>query len=82
MGRGTFYKWLHLTLVIVWAVMFPIAELTSLKQSLPFVVGISLYANFATEFGAYQASRAEVRVDEAKIEADHADIDADAVDVG
>lgn len=82
MGRGKFYKWLHFGLLILWAVMFPVAELTGLKQSLPFVVGISLYANWATEFGAYQASRAELRVDQAKVEADHADIAADAVEVG
>jgi hypothetical protein len=57
------YKTFHLTMILVWTVMFPVTLLTGLKNSLPFVAFISLYANWATEFGAWQATRAEVKVD-------------------
>lgn len=66
---GRFYRRLHLVMIGVWTVMVPVALLTSLKTSLPFVVFISLYANWSTEVAAWQASRAEARVDEAQTSA-------------
>jgi uncharacterized membrane protein len=73
---ATAYKHWHLVMIIVWTIMFPVALLTGLKDSLPFIVGISLYANWATEVGAWQASRAEVRVDEIDVNADTANVTA------
>lgn len=43
---ATAYKHWHFIMIVVWTIMFPVALLTGLKTSLPFIVGISLYANW------------------------------------
>lgn len=48
----------HLTLTAIWAVMM-IPTLIWWRDSVLFVSAVSLYANAATHFGAYQAARAE-----------------------
>jgi len=53
----------HGVLTLAWAVMMPIALLSGLKNSLPFIVLISLWANFASHWAAWQASRVEVKQD-------------------
>lgn len=45
-----------------WAALIPISLLTSLKTSLLWIVLISCYANFASHFSAWQASRVEVQM--------------------
>lgn len=59
-------KWLrrfHLTMMIVWAALaFP--GLIWWKESIVFVIVLSLYANFAGEFAAYQGARAEEKQDD------------------
>jgi hypothetical protein len=51
----TFHKWA----TIAWAAFLPVALLTPLKESLPLIVGISIYANIVGHWSSYQASRAE-----------------------
>lgn len=43
-----------------WTIMLPVALWTGLKNSLPFIVGVSIYANIVSHYGAYVAARAEV----------------------
>jgi hypothetical protein len=43
-----------------WLIMLPIALATGLKNSLPFIVGVSIYANVVGHGSAWVAGRAEV----------------------
>jgi hypothetical protein len=57
--RANLLRYYHASAVVVWAVMLPISLMTGLKTSLPFIVGISVWALVCSEFGAWQGSRAE-----------------------
>lgn len=62
---STVAKWLkrfHLMMVIVW-VALSVPGILFWKDSILFVIILSLYANIAGEFGAYQAARTEVKQD-------------------
>lgn len=50
---------LHAILTCVWVAFAPVAMFTSLRSSIQLLVGISIYANIAGHWAAYQASRAE-----------------------
>ena len=51
---------LHLGLTLLWVVlMFP--ALVWWKQSVPFLVFVSVYANIAGHYAAYEAARGERR---------------------
>lgn len=51
---------LHFWLTILWfAVAFPIMLIRPLRESIPLLVFISVYANVAGHYSAYQAARAE-----------------------
>ncbi len=59
-------KWLrrfHLTMMFVWLAL-AVPGIIWWKESILFVIILSLYANFAGEFSAYQARRAEEKQDE------------------
>lgn len=59
-------KWLkrfHLMMMIVWACL-AVPGILWWKESILFVIILSLYANFAGEFAAYQGARAEEKQDE------------------
>lgn len=45
---------------LAWIALVPVALITGLKDSLPFIVLVSLYANIVGHFSAYIAARAEV----------------------
>lgn len=49
----------HLLRIVVWSVQLPVALLTGLKDSTPYVVFLSLAALIEGSFAAYMASRAE-----------------------
>jgi hypothetical protein len=55
-------KWFHLTMMVVWAGL-SVPGLLWWKESITFVIILSLYANFAGEFAAYQGARAEEKQD-------------------
>lgn len=61
-----FTKKLHGFLALAWFVTMPTALLTGWVESVIFVSVISIYANFAAEFAAWQAARSEVKQDEDK----------------
>lgn len=53
-------KRLHAILAIAWGLMIPVSMLTGLKNSVPYLVGISVYALMVGHFSSWQAGRAEV----------------------
>lgn len=53
---------LHAVLTVAWLAFMPIAMLTDLRSSVPLLVGISVYANVAGHWSAWQAARAEDEV--------------------
>jgi hypothetical protein len=57
-------KHLHGVLTIIWLAMIPIALVTGWIESLIFISAISIYANVAGHFSAWQAARTEVKQDD------------------
>jgi hypothetical protein len=53
----------HLILAIGWVVMMPVSALTPIRNSVPFLVGVSVYALAVSHFSAWRASRAERAAD-------------------
>lgn len=54
----------HIARAAVWVALAPVALLTSLKNSIAFVILLSLYANAAGDISSWQAARAERKVEE------------------
>lgn len=50
----------HMTMMLVWACL-AVPGIIWWKESITFVIIMSLYANFAAEFAAYQGARAETK---------------------
>jgi hypothetical protein len=53
----------NLILAVGWAVMMPVSALTPIRNSVPFLVGVSVYALAVSHFSAWRASRAERAAD-------------------
>lgn len=53
----------HLSQVGLWLVMVPVALATGLKDSVPFLVLVSILALVFSELAAWQSSLAERRLD-------------------
>lgn len=53
----------HLSQVVLWTAMIPVSLLTSLKDSVPYLVTISILALVFSELSAWQGSLAERRLD-------------------
>lgn len=49
----------HAVATMLWVVMIPVAVFTPLKDSVPFLVFISLWALVGAHWSAWQAARAE-----------------------
>ena len=58
-----FLRKFHGYFTIVWGVAIPITVITNLKTSLTWIALMSVWANFVGHFSSWQASRAEVKVD-------------------
>lgn len=56
---------LHAALTWAWLATIPPVILTPLRNSVPLLVGISIYANIAGHFAAWQAARTEVLQEQA-----------------
>jgi len=61
-GRPTFLKAFHGWCTVVWAVLIPISVLF-LRESVPWIVLMSVWANFVGHFSSWQATRVEVKQD-------------------
>lgn len=69
-GDPKFMQSVNGWLTVVWTLMIPLALVTGWIESLPFIAAISIYANLAGHWSAWQASRVEVKQDEVKKEKD------------
>jgi hypothetical protein len=56
-------SYFHGLMVIVWIIMIPIAVFTGLKNSVPFLVFISVLALVFSELAAWQGAMGERRQD-------------------
>jgi hypothetical protein len=70
------YLLFHGWAAVFWTIMI-VPSWLWFRNSLFFVIFISLYANIATEFGAWQAVRAEIQALKATIEASEAAMHAE-----
>lgn len=62
MSKDAKRKWLkrlHLSLLILWIVMIPVAVVTGWLYSIAFISACSIYANAASHWSAYEGVRAE-----------------------
>jgi hypothetical protein len=53
----------HAVATIVWIVAIPVSVLTGLRDSVPFLVFLSLWALVSGHWAAWQAARAELAQD-------------------
>lgn len=65
--NSTHLKWFHLIFTVVFALLI-VPSMLWLANSIPFLVAISVWANFAGHFSAWQAARVEVKDDEERDE--------------
>lgn len=61
-GRPTFLKQFHGWLTLIWGALIPVTVLTGLKGSIVWIALMSVWANFASHFAAWQSSRTEVQL--------------------
>lgn len=54
-----FWRRFHAAMTIIWFLLI-LPSLTIWRDSVPWVVFMSVWANVGTHFGAWQAARAEV----------------------
>ena len=55
-------KYFHGTFTLIWLILIPVSALTSLKESITWIVLMSAWANFAGHFSAWQASKGESEI--------------------
>lgn len=53
-------------MTVLWGIMIPVSLVTDLKTSLMWIVLMSVWANFVGHFSSWQATRVEVKQDEAE----------------
>lgn len=52
-------RWFHLARTAIWTIQIPVALLTRLKNSVPYIVFLSLAALVEGAFSSYMGARAE-----------------------
>jgi hypothetical protein len=57
-------KRFHGAMTVIWGILIPVSVATGLKESLVWVVLMSVWANFVGHFSSWQATRIEVKHDE------------------
>lgn len=67
LGEPLFLRAFHGWLTIVWAILIPVSVATDLKNSVPWIVAMSVWANFAGHFASWQAARIEVKQDDSDL---------------
>jgi hypothetical protein len=63
-GRPEFLRGFHACATLFWLAIAPVSMLTGLKSSVPYLVGLSVYAIVVGHWSSWQAARVEVRQDE------------------
>lgn len=62
--RASFWKRFHLARVIVWIVLIPVALLTGMKESVPFLVTLSIVAPLLSDLASWRVDSLEDDHDE------------------
>lgn len=63
-GRPAFLRAFHGWATLAWIILAPISMLTGLRSSVPYLVGLSVYAVVTGHWSSWQASRVETKQDE------------------
>lgn len=63
-GRPQFLRAFHAFATVLW-LLLAVPAVLLWKQSVPFLVFVSVYANVVGHFSSWQAARVEVKQDEA-----------------
>lgn len=63
-GDPEFLRKFHGWATLLWVAMAPVSALTGLKGSIPYLVFLSVYAIAVGHWGSWQASRAEVAIND------------------
>ncbi|HEU5043073.1 MAG TPA: hypothetical protein VFT75_02940 [Nocardioidaceae bacterium] len=58
--KAVWLRRVHGTATALWAAMIPVSLLTGLKNSVPYLVMLSVYALAVGHFASWQGARAEV----------------------
>ena len=61
-GRPEFLKAFHGWMTVIWAILIPVS-VVFLRDSVPWIVLMSVWANFVGHFSSWQATRVEVKQD-------------------
>jgi hypothetical protein len=61
---AAFLRLFHGVSTLIWCALIPITVFTGLKGSIVWIAMMSVWANFVGHFSSWQASRAEVKIDE------------------
>jgi hypothetical protein len=59
-GRPTVLMRFHGWATVAWLIMAPVSVLTGLRSSVPYLVGLSVYAAVTGHWSSWQAARTEV----------------------
>lgn len=59
MTRAARLRRLHGWLTVFWGLMVPVSMLSGLRNSVPYLVGLSVYALMVGHFASWQGARAE-----------------------
>ena len=62
---ATILKAFHGWMTVLWGIAIPVSIFTGLKESIVWIVMMSVWANFVGHFSSWQATRVEVKQDEA-----------------
>lgn len=63
-GDPVFMRRFHGCAALFWLGMAPVSMLTGLRNSVTYLVGVSVYALIGTHWASWQAARVEVKEDE------------------
>lgn len=63
-GSGKWFRWAHAVLAVAWTAMIPVSILTGLRNSVPYLVAISVYALAVGHASSWQSCRAEAKADD------------------
>jgi len=64
LARPTLWRRFHAGMAFVWALNIPVAVATSIKESLPYLIFVSLMTAFSGEMAALHGAQIQVKQEE------------------
>lgn len=64
LSRPQFLRAFHGWMTVIWGIFIPVSVFTSLRESIMWIVLMSVWANFVGHFSSWQATRVETLQDE------------------